>query len=223
MDVDISEPIRRVNADEPGAQDALFLAAYSEWRKLARSRLRDWGRNTVLDTPALVQEFYLRFIRGGPLRSDDRMAFFAFTSKMMCSVGSVIIDAVRERQAERPGGDLQCLPLPPRSQARLTRRRLVDAGQYRGENINSLIEYRGYQRTQRRISKGCVESSINRLIGRRMCKEQHMRWSRDGADGVVQVRVAPQNQELEAPSRQHFEWSGSRCISWPWMRASHPF
>ena len=70
---------------------------------------------------------------------------------------------------------------------------------------------------------GMAESSINRLIGRRMCKDQHMRWSRDGADGVVQVRVALQNQELDALSRQHFEWSGSRRISWPWMQASHPF
>jgi hypothetical protein len=108
-------------------------------------------------------------------------------------------------------------------QARLTRRRLVDALAYLEANINSLIDYRGYQKAGRRISTGYGESSINRLIGRRMSKEQHMRWSRDGADGVVQVRVALQNQELDALSRQHFEWSGSRRISWPWMQASHPF
>ena len=105
---DISELIRRVNADEPGAQDALFSAAYGELRKLARSRLRDGGRNTVLDTTALVHESYLRFINGGQLRSDDRRAFFAYASKVM---RSVIIDAVRERQAERRGGDLQRMTL----------------------------------------------------------------------------------------------------------------
>jgi RNA polymerase sigma factor (TIGR02999 family) len=108
MDLDISELIRRVNADEPGAQDALFAAAYGELRKLARSRLRDGGRNTMLDTTALVHESYLRFIHGGQLRSDDRRAFFAYASKVM---RSVIIDAVRERQAERRGGDLQRLTL----------------------------------------------------------------------------------------------------------------
>ena len=108
MDPDISELIRRVNADEPGAQDALFSAAYGELRKLARSRLRDGGRNTVLDTTALVHESYLRFINGGQLRSDDRRAFFAYASKVM---RSVIIDAVRERQAERRGGDLQRMTL----------------------------------------------------------------------------------------------------------------
>ena len=108
MSDDISDLIRRVNAGEPGAQDALFSAAYAELRKLARSRLRDGGRNTVLDTTALVHESYLRFINGGQLRSDDRRAFFAYASRVM---RSVIIDAVRERQAERRGGDLQRMTL----------------------------------------------------------------------------------------------------------------
>jgi RNA polymerase sigma factor (TIGR02999 family) len=108
MDQDISDLIRRVNAGEPGAQDALFAAAYGELRKLARSRLRDGGRNTMLDTTALVHESYLRFINGKQLRSDDRRAFFAYASKVM---RSVIIDAVRERQAERRGGDLQRMTL----------------------------------------------------------------------------------------------------------------
>ena len=104
MSVEIAELIRRVNADEPGALHALFAAAYGELRKLARSRLRDGGRNTVMDTTALVHESYFRFIKGGQLRSNDRRAFFAYASRVM---RSVIIDAVRERQAERRGGDLQ--------------------------------------------------------------------------------------------------------------------
>ena len=106
--MDIGNLIRSVNAGEPGAQDALFTAAYGELRKLARSRLRDGGRNTVLDTTALVHESYLRFINSGQLRSEDRRAFFAYASRVM---RSVIIDAVRERQAERRGGDLQRLTL----------------------------------------------------------------------------------------------------------------
>jgi RNA polymerase sigma factor (TIGR02999 family) len=108
MDDDIHTLIARVNAGEPGAQDKLFAAAYGELRKLARSRLRDGGRNTYLDTTALVHESYLRFLSGGQLRSDDRRAFFAYASRVM---RSVIIDAVRERQAERRGGDLDRLTL----------------------------------------------------------------------------------------------------------------
>ena len=108
MDDDITVLIRRVNAGEPGAQNALFGTAYGELRKLARSRLRDGGRNTVLDTTALVHESYLRFINGGQLRSDDRRAFFAYASRVM---RSVIIDTVRERRAERRGGNLQRMTL----------------------------------------------------------------------------------------------------------------
>lgn len=104
MPEDINELIRRVNANVPGAQDALFSGAYGELRELARARLRDGGRGTVLDTTALVHESYLRFIRSGQLRSDNRRAFFAYASSVM---RSVIIDTVRERQAERRGGDLQ--------------------------------------------------------------------------------------------------------------------
>jgi RNA polymerase sigma factor (TIGR02999 family) len=105
---DISELIRRVNAGEAGAQDALFASAYAELRKLARSRLRDGGRNTMQDTTALVHESYLRFLNSGQLRSDDRRAFFAYASRVM---RSVIIDAVRERQADRRVGDPQRLTL----------------------------------------------------------------------------------------------------------------
>ncbi len=108
MDADFGDLIRQVNAKAPGAQDALFSAAYSELRKLARARLRDGGRNTVLDTTALVHESYLRFIKGGQLRSEQRRAFFAYASQVM---RSVIIDAVRERQADRRGGGVAALTL----------------------------------------------------------------------------------------------------------------
>jgi RNA polymerase sigma factor (TIGR02999 family) len=104
----IKELIAKVNDGEAGAQDALFSAAYSELRKLARSRLHDGGRNTCLDTTALVHESYLRFIQHGQLRNEDRRAFFSYASRVM---RSVIIDSVRERQAQCRGGDLDRLTL----------------------------------------------------------------------------------------------------------------
>ena len=100
--------VQRVAAGEAGARDELFAAAYSELRKLARSRLRDGGRNTFLETTALVHESYLRFLNAGELRIQDRQAFFAYASRVM---RSVIIDSVRERQALRRGGDLQEMTL----------------------------------------------------------------------------------------------------------------
>lgn len=99
----ITELIQEVASGNQAARDALYAAAYDELRKLARSRLRDGGRNTFLDTTALVHESYLRFLKTGQLRIEDRRAFFSYASKVM---RSVIVDSVRERQAERRGGDL---------------------------------------------------------------------------------------------------------------------
>ena len=108
--------IEQVAAGDLAAREQLFAAAYSELRKLARSRLRDGGRNTFLETTALVHESYLRFIKTGQLRIEDRRAFFGYASKVM---RSVIIDSVRERQAERRGGDLVEMTLDTQAAADL--------------------------------------------------------------------------------------------------------
>jgi RNA polymerase sigma factor (TIGR02999 family) len=105
---DLTQLIRQATAGDRGARDELFSAAYSELRKLAHARLHDGGRNTVLDTTALVHESYLKFLGAGQLRAEDRRAFFAYASRVM---RSVIIDSVRERQAERRGGGAKRLTL----------------------------------------------------------------------------------------------------------------
>jgi RNA polymerase sigma factor (TIGR02999 family) len=105
----VRELIDKVRRGEAGARDRLFEAAYGDLRRLAHARLFNGGRNTYLDTTALVHESYLRFLNGGQLSSNDRRAFFGYASVVM---RSVIIDAVRERQAERRGGDLQRITLP---------------------------------------------------------------------------------------------------------------
>jgi len=105
---DIESLIARVNAGEQGARDALFAAAYGELRSLARSRLQAGGRSTCLDTTALVHESFLRFLRHGQLRNEDRRAFFGYASRVM---RSVIVDSVRERQAQVRGGGMARLTL----------------------------------------------------------------------------------------------------------------
>jgi RNA polymerase sigma factor (TIGR02999 family) len=100
--------IARIQAGDTAARDALFAAAYDELCRLARARLRGGGRNTMLDTTALVHESYLRFVRAGELRAEDRRAFFAYASQVM---RSVIINCVRERIAQKRGGDWRPLKL----------------------------------------------------------------------------------------------------------------
>src|SRR5260221_11542154 len=98
----VTQLLQRMHAGDAAARDALFAAAYDELRRLARSRLRDGGRNAVLETTSLVHECYLRFVTAGELRAEDRRACFAYTSQVM---RSGILYSVRGRQAERRGGE----------------------------------------------------------------------------------------------------------------------
>jgi RNA polymerase sigma factor (TIGR02999 family) len=100
--------LARMQAGDGAARDALFAAAYKELHRLAHARLRDGGRNTVLDTTSLVHESYLRLVSADELRAEDRRAFFAYASKVM---RSVIINFANERLSQKRGGDVLRLTL----------------------------------------------------------------------------------------------------------------
>jgi RNA polymerase sigma factor (TIGR02999 family) len=104
----LTELLVRMQAGDQAARETLFADAYDELLRLARARLRDGGRNTVLDTTSLVHEAYLRFVKVGELRIEDRRAFFGYASRVM---RSVIVDSARERLAECRGGGAPRLTL----------------------------------------------------------------------------------------------------------------
>jgi RNA polymerase sigma factor (TIGR02999 family) len=99
---ELTELLRRANAGDETARQELFAVAYEELRVQARARLREGGRNTLLDTAALVHESFLRFQKAGRLRVGDRGHFFSYAASVM---RSVIVDFARQRQAQRRGGD----------------------------------------------------------------------------------------------------------------------
>lgn len=98
---ELTQLLQQAQAGDGKARDALFAAAYPGLQQLARARLRDGGRNTLLDTRSLVHECYLRYVRSGELRAEDRRAFFAFASQVM---RSVIVNDARDRAAQKRGG-----------------------------------------------------------------------------------------------------------------------
>lgn len=108
MPEELDELLRRSAAGDPGAREALFAFAYQDLVGLARARLRDGGRGTLLDTAVLVQECFLRLARAGRLQAASRGQFFAYASQVM---RSVIVDAARERLAERRGGKAERVTL----------------------------------------------------------------------------------------------------------------
>jgi RNA polymerase sigma factor (TIGR02999 family) len=104
----LTELLAHLQGDDAEARAAVFAAAYSELHRLARARLRDGGRNTLLDTTCLVHEAYLRFASAGELRAEDRRAFFAYASQVM---RSVIVNSVRDRIAQKRRGDWRPMTL----------------------------------------------------------------------------------------------------------------
>jgi RNA polymerase sigma factor (TIGR02999 family) len=99
---DLTDLIQRAQSGEPAALRGVFDATYQELREMARARLRRSSPNTLLDTTSLVHEAYLRFAGANRLRIDDRQHFLRYASHAM---RSVIVDFVRERFAQRRGGD----------------------------------------------------------------------------------------------------------------------
>jgi RNA polymerase sigma factor (TIGR02999 family) len=83
-------------------EQELFSLLYQELRQLAHSRLRKNEPITLLDTTSLVHETYLRVVKAGRLAISDRSQFLAYSAHVM---RSIVVDFVRQRRAERRGGD----------------------------------------------------------------------------------------------------------------------
>lgn len=101
-DVPLTDLIQRAQAGDAAAMRLVFDAAYADLRRMARGRLRQSERGTLLDTTSLVHESYLRFAKAGQLRIEDRVHFFRFAGQVM---RSVIVDMARARLTDRRGGD----------------------------------------------------------------------------------------------------------------------
>jgi RNA polymerase sigma factor (TIGR02999 family) len=83
--------------DGPAAE-ALFRATYEELRTVARARLRASPRNTLLDTNALVHEWFVRFAQAQKLDIADRHHFMRYAGRAM---RTIVIDLARRRGAAR--------------------------------------------------------------------------------------------------------------------------
>jgi hypothetical protein len=59
-----------------------------------------------------------------------------------------------------------------------------------------LVNYAKRHRAGLRVSTAITEGTADFLVNRRMNKSQHMRWSRRGADLLLQVRCAVYNGTL---------------------------
>ena len=107
MTNDASTPVVKPPGNNDDGPPELSAQVYRQLRVLARARLRHGGRETLLDTTALVHEAYLR-LAGVGAPPDERRRFLAYASQTM---RSVIVDFARKRQAECRGGDVVIVTL----------------------------------------------------------------------------------------------------------------
>lgn len=95
----------------PEDNDAVpgWEAAYDELKRIARARLHAAGGLTQLNTTALVNETFAKWgHRADASAFPTKGHFYAYAARVM---RSLIVDMVRERQAQRRGGDADLLPL----------------------------------------------------------------------------------------------------------------
>ena len=97
---EITTLLHAAGSGDAGAADRAFALLYAELKQLARSRLRQSGELTLLDTTALVHESYLRIQAQGDAVFPDRGHFLAYAAKAM---RTIVVDTVRARLAERRG------------------------------------------------------------------------------------------------------------------------
>ena len=83
-----------------------------------------------------------------------------------------------------------------------------------------LVDYAARHRAGLRVGTSLTEGTANFLVNRRMAKSQQIRWSRRGADLLLQVRCAVHNGALGSGFGQLFEPSPGSGLQW--AEAAYP-
>ncbi|SPF54715.1 RNA polymerase, sigma-24 subunit, ECF subfamily [Candidatus Sulfopaludibacter sp. SbA4] len=95
------------NGDEE-ALSHLMSFVYPELRRIARQHLRLRPAGETLESAALANEAYLKLVRAGGLRCENRAHFLALCSQI---IRRILVDHARSRGYAKRGGDAVRVPL----------------------------------------------------------------------------------------------------------------
>jgi RNA polymerase sigma factor (TIGR02999 family) len=98
---DVTELLIAWNAGDPSALNRLMPLVESELRRLARYQMRREGEAHTLQTTALVNELYLKFIDQKKANWQNRAHFFAIAAKIM---RRILVDHARHQKRTKRGG-----------------------------------------------------------------------------------------------------------------------
>jgi RNA polymerase sigma factor (TIGR02999 family) len=108
LDPSLSSLVTKAQGGDRAAMDALFAALYSELHRLARRQLARSAGGATLGTTTLLHEAYLDMAGRAGAVFPDRGRFMAYAARVM---RGLIIDSVRNRQADKRGGQFELSPL----------------------------------------------------------------------------------------------------------------
>ena len=100
--------VQRAASGDSDAMRALFSTLYPDIKRLARGKLAQAGGITGLNATALVHEGFMRMAEREGLQGQTRLQFFAYIGKVL---RSIVIDFVRERDAEKRGAGMTLLTM----------------------------------------------------------------------------------------------------------------
>ena len=106
------------------------------------------------------------------------------------------------------------LPALKRQPVRKLKRALRAIDRYLRSQSAWLVNYAERWRAGLRVGTSLTEGTANFLVNKRMAKSQQMRWSRRGADLLLQVRCAVYNGALGPGFGQLFEPAPGRELHW---------
>ena len=126
---EIAQALQRVAHQDHQALDRVFAESYPDLKRIAHARLRGSGLEGHVQTTALVHESYLKLAGGRECEFPDRLHFLSYASR---TLRSIVVDIVRERRAQRRGGDLDIVTLDTAVEA--------GAGAMDVEQVNAAIQ-----------------------------------------------------------------------------------
>ena len=106
---DLAMMVRRADAGDAAAKDALFATLYNELHRLAESHLRRSGSQFTMGTTTLLHEAYLNLNSRERVVFPDRLRFLKYASRAM---RGLLIDYVRAKRAEKRGGEITFVEMP---------------------------------------------------------------------------------------------------------------
>ena len=100
--------LRRAQTADPRSPASLFATLYGELHRLARREAARFGPQGAIGATTLLHEAYLDLSQREGLEFPDSARFLAYAGRAM---RGLVIDHVRERNAQKRGGDIDITSL----------------------------------------------------------------------------------------------------------------